>query len=376
MVTFLKSIKTLLVVGFTLLVVSCSTKEDSAFKSQFIAYKALFIEGGRVVDTGNDDVSHSEGQGYGMLFAVAADDKDTFDALWHWTKRTLMRDDGLFSWRYRPCVDSSNSCIDDPNNASDGELLIAWALLRASKKWDVSAYQQEARDIVRAVEQKLLIERTGDNGVGVLLLPGEYGFSSDQNGSASVQLNMSYWVFPAITDLSSLSASPQRWKTLYESGLTLLSHMQFSSYRLPSDWVRLESKQTEESNESRGNGNQAFGDVTLNNVISPEFGFNAIRIPLQLAWSPKFRENKAYADKLLAPFYAWWATEPTPATVNLLTEQTAQYPMTEGMRSVKTAVNSLMKSESPEWPEINRRMDYYSASLTLLSMLAVSDNAS
>ncbi len=32
-------------------------------------------------------------------------------------KGTLMREDGLFSWRYRPCVDNSSSCIDDPNNS-------------------------------------------------------------------------------------------------------------------------------------------------------------------------------------------------------------------------------------------------------------------
>ena len=53
--------------------------------------------------------------------------------------------------------------------------------------------------------------------------------------------------------------------------------------------------------------------------------------------------------------------------------------MSKGMRSVQMAVNSLMKSDEkqrPEWPEINRNMDYYSASLTLLSMLAVLDNAS
>ena len=169
MVTGFKATKTLLAIALTLLLVSCSTKEDNAFKSQFMAYKALFIDGGRVVDTGNDEVSHSEGQGYGMLFAVAADDKDTFDALWHWTQRTLLRSDGLFSWRYRPCADNSESCIDDPNNASDGEILIAWALLRASEKWGIKGYQDEAGKIVQAVEQKLLVEHQG----GVMLLPGE-----------------------------------------------------------------------------------------------------------------------------------------------------------------------------------------------------------
>lgn len=368
MVKMHRVIKAALLLSIAFFVVSCSTKDNSEFTSQYIAYKALFIDGDRVIDTGNDNVSHSEGQGYGMLFAVAADDKDTFDALWHWTKRTLMRDDGLFSWRYRPCADNSASCIDDPNNASDGEILIAWALLRAHEQWGGSSYLENAKTIVRAVEQKLLI--TNKN--SVVLLPGEYGFTSKQVGKNSLQLNLSYWVFPAITDLAKISSAPARWDKLYKSGLALLSKMQFSSYQLPSDWVRFTPTNTD-------SGNKDIGTVSLDEVISPEFGFNAIRIPLQLTWSPQFRENTQLTEKLLAPYYAWWAITPTPATVNLLNEETAEYEMSEGMKSVQIAVTSLMKTEAPEkpeWPLIDRNMDYYSASLTLLSMLAVLDNAS
>ena len=368
MVKMHRVIKVALLLSIAFFVVSCSTKDNSEFTSQYIAYKALFIDGGRVIDTGNDNVSHSEGQGYGMLFAVAADDKDTFDALWHWSKRTLMRDDGLFSWRYRPCADNSASCIDDPNNASDGEILIAWALLRAHEQWGGSSYLENAKTIVRAVEQKLLIF----NNNSVVLLPGEYGFTSEQAGTDSLQLNLSYWVFPAITDLARISSTPARWESLYKSGLALLSKMQFSSYQLPSDWVRFTPDNTD-------SGNKDIGTVSLEKVISPVFGFNAIRIPLQLTWSPQFRENTQLTKKLLDPYYAWWAITPTPATVNLLNEKTAEYEMSEGMKSVQIAVNSLMKAEAtdkPEWPSIDRNMDYYSASLTLLSMLAVLDNAS
>src|SRR5487761_2690925 len=44
---------------------------------------------GRVVDTGNHGISHSEGQGYGMLLAVAAGDRPAFDRLWAWTRANL-----------------------------------------------------------------------------------------------------------------------------------------------------------------------------------------------------------------------------------------------------------------------------------------------
>ncbi len=41
------------------------------------AYREKFLApDGRIVDTGNGDISHSEGQGYGLLLSVAADDRD------------------------------------------------------------------------------------------------------------------------------------------------------------------------------------------------------------------------------------------------------------------------------------------------------------
>ena len=93
--------------------------------------------------------------------------------------------------------------------------------------------------------------------------------------------------------------------------------------------------------------NGKIGALSLDNVISPEFGFNAIRIPLQLAWSPRFRQNARLTEATF-PYYAWWAITPTPATINLLNEETAEYEMSKGMRSVQMAVNSLMKSEEKQ----------------------------
>ena len=84
---------------------------------------------GRIVDTGNKGISHSEGQGYGMLLAVAGGDRAAFDRLWGWTQRVLMvRGDGLAAWRWTP-----DGGVADRNNASDGDMLIAWALLRAAE---------------------------------------------------------------------------------------------------------------------------------------------------------------------------------------------------------------------------------------------------
>ncbi|MBN9058080.1 MAG: endoglucanase, partial [Rhizobiales bacterium] len=54
---------------------------------------------GRVIDDANGDISHSEGQGYGLLLAFAADDRAAFERIWSFTRtELLLRDDGLAVW--------------------------------------------------------------------------------------------------------------------------------------------------------------------------------------------------------------------------------------------------------------------------------------
>ncbi|MEG3766342.1 glycosyl hydrolase family 8 [Alteromonas sp. 14N.309.X.WAT.G.H12] len=339
-----------------MLLSACSKSQNSEFATAFITYKALFIDHGRVVDSGNENVSHSEGQGYGMLFSVAADDKATFDNLWTWTKSTLQKESGLFSWRYRPCPSQDRTCIDDVNNASDGELLIAWALLRGAKKWHQTSYQDEARIIIQAVEKRLLVADENHT----FLLPGEYGFNdgSSENSLDNLQLNLSYWVFPALLEMARYSQHPERWQSLFDSGVVLMAKAQFTAHRLPPDWLRYQQS-----------------EVTLNKVILPVYGFNAVRIPLHIVWAGE-AISQTERRQLLAPFRLWWEQADTPATLNLITEERATYPMTAGMRAVTEAVRCLTEEHVPTWPKMDRNMDYYSASLTMLSMLAVADRKS
>ena len=50
------------------------------------AYRSRFVEdSGRVVDNANGNISHSEGQGYGLLLALAASDRRSFEQIWSFT---------------------------------------------------------------------------------------------------------------------------------------------------------------------------------------------------------------------------------------------------------------------------------------------------
>ncbi|MEK1875668.1 MAG: glycosyl hydrolase family 8, partial [Rhizobium altiplani] len=105
------------------------------------AYKAKFLDAsGRIVDDGNGNISHSEGQGYGLLLAYLANNPADFEQIWYFTRtELLLRDDGLAAWRWDPAVTPH---VTDSNNASDGDLLIAYALALAGSAWNKTDYME------------------------------------------------------------------------------------------------------------------------------------------------------------------------------------------------------------------------------------------
>src|SRR5579885_369047 len=129
------------------------TIEDgwSVYRSRFVT------DEGRVLDTGNKQVSHTEGQGWAMLIATAAGDRESFARIWGWTREKLQRhDNALFSWRYDPSDEKAP--VADVNNASDGDILIAWALLRASRRWNETDYGRMADRILGDIRRRLLVK--------------------------------------------------------------------------------------------------------------------------------------------------------------------------------------------------------------------------
>ena len=224
------------------------------------AYKRSFVSpAGRVIDNANRGISHSEGQGYAMLIAVAADDRATFDLLWSWTRSSLLvRDDDLAAWRWDP---AATPHVTDRNDASDGDVLIAWALVEAGQAWSKPAYAVAGLRIMRALAATNLVE-TED---GLALLPGSSGFGARDRADGPV-VNPSYYVFPAFARFADI-APEGPWGGLGDAGLRLLAAARTGPRSLPSDWVSL------------GGGPPAPAQG-----FDPVFGYDAIRIPLYLIW--------------------------------------------------------------------------------------------
>ena len=227
--------------------------------AQWTAYKAHFIDAdGRLFDASQENVSHSEGQGYGMLLSVFNDDRETFARMWAWTREHLdVRDDALAAWRWRP---GDNPHVLDPNNATDGDLLISWALAEAGRRWGEADYDRQAARIARALARRVLFE----SAFGPTLAPGAAGFGAVDRDDGPV-VNLSYWVFPAFDALKRVAPEVD-WAGLNRSGLSLLETAQFGPRRLPADWIGLKS-----------GAHPASG-------FPARFGYDALRIPLYLAW--------------------------------------------------------------------------------------------
>lgn len=300
------------------------------------SYKARFLmPDGRIVDTGNGNVSHTEGQGFAMLMAVTSDDKAAFDKLWQWTNSTLAnKENGLFYWRYNPVEPDP---ITDKNDATDGDTMIAWALLKADARWHDKRYSDASDAITKALVTHTVIRYAGQR----VMLPGANGF----NLNSEVILNPSYFIFPAwqaFADRSHL----QVWRELINDGQTLLGKMGSGTANLPTDWVSL----------------SAGGKFTPAKAWPPRMSYDAIRIPLYVHWfNPQSPQ--------LTPWRSWFgqfSREKTPAWVNVTTNEYAPYMMEGGL----LAVRDLTMGQSMSEPEITAKDDYYSASLKMLVWVA------
>lgn len=214
---------------------------------------------GRIIDRGRQDMSHSEGQGYGLLLAQASNDRQAFERIWLWTRNNLQvrEEDKLFAWSWGKRESGEWSFLDR-NNATDGDICIAYSLLLAARKWQISSYKAEALAIINSMKEELLVEKYGY----AFLLPGDDGFVTDKG----FILNPAYMICSAFRLFAEVTGDPI-WSKVYGDALKIIGASLYSSLILPPDWLLLTDSGTHISTEK-----------------SSGFGYEAIRVFLYLAW--------------------------------------------------------------------------------------------
>lgn len=328
-------------VFLSLLFYGFNLKAAAPFPTVWQEYKQHFVDpSGRIIDTGNPEkISHSEGQGYGLLLAAHYGDRKAFEQIWTWTQNHLQkREDALFSWSWSP----QTSQVTDRNNATDGDVLIAWGLLKGAALWHEARYQVEAKKILADIKKKLIYKHAY---YGVLVLPGEYGFlEPDKN---QVTINLSYWVFPAFKQFMLAEPEATVWQELFQNGQRLLQTLRFGTWQLPADWVRLQLNQAQFDLETR---------------YAPRFSYDAIRIPLYLKWA------EMNDPVLFQPFVDFWThfqgKSMLPAWTDLKTQESDPLQANKAIQSV---IHLVAPSVIPTMPPYDATESYYNTTLYLFA---------
>ncbi len=204
----------------------------------------------RRIDEGDDTVS--EAQAYGLLISLAVGDEKRFDAIWTWTRANLQRTDGLLAWHWK------DGTVVDEEPAADADVLTAYALAGASRRFERPALDRDATALASAVlAHETIATPTGP----VLLSPWAKG--------AKI-VNPSY-LSPFVFDALAEATGDRTWATAAETARGLLTTLVTAPTSLVPDWATL-----------RGDG------AALRPARSPTgedaaIGFDAWRAPIVLA---------------------------------------------------------------------------------------------
>jgi endoglucanase len=216
-----------------------------------------WVDDGRVVRRDQGDDTVSEGQAYGLLLAVAADREDDVDAIWSWTEREMVRDDGLLAWRW------DDGGIVDAEPASDADLDAARALVLAGERFGRDDLAADGAALATAILDRM----TATTELGRILLPGTW--AADRTPYA---YNPSY-ASPAAFAVLGAATGDERWAEL-AAGSAAVTDVILSQTDLPPDWAQVHEDGTVEAMP----GAQGGGERVT-------FGYDAARLLVRYAES-------------------------------------------------------------------------------------------
>ncbi|MEM6730898.1 MAG: cellulose synthase complex periplasmic endoglucanase BcsZ [Myxococcota bacterium] len=250
-------------------------------------YADAFVEQGRVIDRTDNARSTSEGQSYGLFFALVANDRERFDAILEWTIENLAGGNlarNLPAWlwgrdrkgRWR---------ILDPNAASDADLWIAYSLLEGGRLWSEPRYVELGRAVLdNAVAEEVRVLP----GLGPVLLPAPVGFEIEEG--RQWRLNPSYLPMFQLRRFEQEPGAAD-WGAIAESTMRMMQSIAPRGYA--PDWV--------------------LYDVDRGFGVDPDHGarasYDAIRVYLWAGLTSKDDPNQTTLTNLLYGPHAHFIAE-------------------------------------------------------------------
>lgn len=309
------------------------------------AWKSAYLRpDGRVVDGLQRSASHSEGQGYGAVLATEFGDEAALRRILDWSETNLaIRGDGLLAWRYLP--DELNP-VPDLNNASDGDLFYAWALVRAAARFNDRRYLSRAQTSAQALAAQCLVPNRA-NTAELILVPGAQGFVHADR----VVFNPSYVMPRAMREVAAATGVVELAQAAgHAEGLL---HRLAETGPVP-DWVQV----------TEGGMTQAEG-------FSTAAGYEAMRVPLYLVWSgmnrhPAVTQMMRVYDRTVQPGM------PVPTRIDPATGTVLEASNDAGYRALAALVScaGAVGQVGSDMPPFDPNQPYYPATLQMFAMLA------
>ncbi|MEG0247633.1 MAG: cellulose synthase complex periplasmic endoglucanase BcsZ [Pseudomonas sp.] len=226
------------------------------------------------------DQSSSEGQSYGMFFALVANDRERFAQLWQWSQDNLAAGDtqrNLPGWLWG-ANEKGDWTVLDRNSASDADLWMAYALLEADRLWQAPHYRTAALQLLDNLERTLVRDVPG---LGRMLLPGPVGY---EHPDQLWRFNASYLPLPLLRYFAQTRPNGP-WDDIAKSTVSMLADPDINPYGFAPDWVAYRGD---------GKGKGRFGSDPFSNDIG---SYDAIRVYLWAGMTPR---DDRLAKRLLA----------------------------------------------------------------------------
>jgi endoglucanase len=349
----------------------------SLIKNLWENYKKEYIDPNsfRVVDKQKDGITTSEGQSYGMLMSVWMDDKVTFDKIWEWTQNNLQKPNtNSFSWLWGKNPKGEYKVLAEQggdNVATDGDIDIAFSLIKASKKWNNPQYLASAKLIMNDIwTNEVIITKNGKYLLAANDLEKKYN-------KTEVLVNPSYFNTAAFHEFAKVSME-DNWNRLAADSYEFLeksseSNLDFDkSAFLPPDWILV-------------NIDNGAVKPTGNKDFSSRYSYDSARIPWRVALDYQMnrtKESSSYLNKLNFLKKEWnaknliYSAYNHDGTVGEKYESKFMYATSLGYfkNFDWTTGNNIIQQKLNNNQILNQTMSYYDSSWVFFGLALYYDN--
>lgn len=248
----------------------------------------------------------SEAQGYGMLITTIAGEHNVesaekdYEDLYNYYIQQVDTKTKLMSWKQIISGDSVTEKLE--NNATDGDLYIAYSLIQAYKLWGTEKYKSTAETVLTNI-----LEYNYNKELNIITLG-----SWVSKDSKEYSVFRSSDVIPMFFKEFGEFMGNNTWNTISESMLQYLSDVSNNSTSgLVSDMIVVEN----------GEG-KVPTDIIISSETDMQYSWSACRVPMQLAYDYNNEQAKLLVNNMMRFFetqpilYAGYNLDGTPTVDN------------------------------------------------------------